>query len=299
MGRLVKICTVILLLGISSYVVYDQIEKWHKRSLENAMEQGREEWQKKTEDLKAKIAELHEEQEQQGNALIAEEKMVEVFGEDSAEVSPEKTEISCEELEQQLTYFFNYLDKKNYKEIYELEEGTQDLFQKMVEQLSDNPPIVTGELKGIPTLIRNMAHFYRVLGRKKVEYVKEILKYESDVMETIMATIFSLFASGDRCETLKKDLPSAEVMYEYASFFLNTLSGKSYLLRRDSKVRILTSYYCVLILNMANDETLNKYGIDIRPYIDSTIQDMNNQKRLVYRRPYLETLAGLKKKYGL
>ena len=114
-----------------------------------------------------------------------------------------------------------------------------------------------------------------------------------------MATIFSLFASGDRCETLKKDLPSAEVMYEYASFFLNTLSGKSYLLRRDSKVRILTSYYCVLILDMANDETLNKYGIDIRPYIDSTIQDMNNQKRLVYRRPYLETLAGLKKKYGL
>ena len=299
MGRLVKICTVILLLGISSYVAYDQIEKWHNRSLETSLEQEQEGWQKKTEKLEEKITTLQEELDQQTDAFVAEGKMVEVFGEDPAEVSPEKTEISCEELEQQLTSFFNYLDKKNYKEIYELEEGTQDLFQKMVEQLSDNPPIVTGELKGIPTLIRNMAHFYRVLGRKKVEYVKEILKYESDVMETIMATIFSLFASGDRCETLKKDSPSAEVMYEYASFFLNTLSGKSYLLRRDSKVRILTSYYCVLILDMANDETLNKYGIDIRPYIDSTIQDMNNQKRLVYRRPYLETLAGLKKKYGL
>ena len=205
MGRLVKICTVILLLGISSYVAYDQIEKWHNRSLETSLEQEQEGWQKKTEKLEEKITTLQEELNQQTDAFVAEGKMVEVFGEDPAEVSPEKTEISCEELEQQLTSFFNYLDKKNYKEIYELEEGTQDLFQKMVEQLSDNPPIVTGELKGIPTLIRNMAHFYRVLGRKKVEYVKEILKYESDVMETIMATIFSPeFKDGEYIATSVK-----------------------------------------------------------------------------------------------
>ena len=52
MGRLAKVCTIILLLAISSYVAYDQIGKWRKRSLENAMEQGQE-WQKKNEDLNA------------------------------------------------------------------------------------------------------------------------------------------------------------------------------------------------------------------------------------------------------
>jgi hypothetical protein len=36
-------------------------------------------------------------------------------------------------------------------------------------------------------------------------------------------------------------------MYEYASY-LNTLGGRSYLMRRDSKVRLLTTYYCILVL---------------------------------------------------
>jgi hypothetical protein len=299
MGRTIKILVAIALLGALSYVANDQIGTWYKRRLEISLEQGQEEWQKKTEDLKAKIAELQEEQEQQGNALVPEERLLEVFGEEASVVLPEKKEISCKELEHQITSFFNYLDKKRYREICELEEETHDVFQQVVAQLSERPPMVTGEMKGISTLIRNMAHFYRVLGRKRVELIKEIVKNESEVMETIMATFFTLFTSGDRCEELIKDSPSPEVLYEYASFFLNTLAGKSYLLRRDSKMRILTSYYCVLILDKANDETLNKYGIDIRPHIDFLSQDMGNQKGLAYKRQYLEKLTSLKKKYQL
>ena len=64
-------------------------------------------------------------------------------------------------------------------------------------------------------------------------------------------------------------------------------------------MRILTSYYCFLILDKANDETLNKYGIDIRPHIDFLSQDMGNQKGLAYKRQYLEKLTSLKKKYQL
>jgi hypothetical protein len=86
-------------------------------------------------------------------------------------------------------------------------------------------------------------------------------------------------------------------MYEYAGFFLNALAGKSYLLRRDSKVRILTTYYSILILDRANDETLNRHGIDISPYIDFLFYEILNQRGLVYQRQYLAELVGLKEKY--
>lgn len=297
MKRYIKTIVVILLVGILSYVAYHQIGKWHKRSLERSLQREEEGWQEKTEKMEEQIAILQKELNQERDARVPEEKLAEVFGKEAVEVSLEQTETSCTELEQQMTSFFSYLDKKKYRETYGLEEDTDDLFKKAVEQLSERPPVVTGELKGISTLISNMAHFYRVLGKKQVECMIAILKNESDVMETMMATFFALFTSGDRCETLTKYSPSPDILYEYASFFLNTLAGKSYLLRRDSKMRILANYYCVLVLDRANDETLNTYGIDIRPHIDSLIQDIDNQKGFAHKSHYLETLKGLKKKY--
>ena len=297
MGKYIKTIVVILLVGILSYVAYHQIGKWHKRSQETSLQGEEEGWQKKTEKMEEQIASLQNELNQERDARVPGEKLAEVFGKEAVEVSPEKTEISCKELEHQMTSFFAYLDKKKYREACGLEEDTDHLFQKAVEQLSERPPTVTGELKGISTLISNMAHFYRVLGRKQVDYMNRMLKNESDIMETMMPTFFALCTSGDRCETLTKYVPSPDILYEYASFFLSTLAGKSYLLRRDSKMRILANYYCVLILDKANDETLNTYGIDIRPHIDSLIQDIANQKGLAYKSQYLETLKGLKEKY--
>jgi len=299
MGRTIKILVVIIVIGIVGYVGYDQIGKWHTRNLKTALEQEREGWQKKTEKLEEKITSLQEELEQYRGTLVPEEKLFEVFGEEAVVVSPERKEIRCEELEQQITSFFTYLDKKRYGEIYGLEEGTYDLFQQIVKRISEKPPMVTGEMKDISTLISNMAHFYRVLGRKQVELIKEIIKNESEVIETIMATIFILFTSGDRCEEIMKGPLSLKVLNEYAGFFLNTLAGKSYLLRRDSKVRILTSYYCVLVLDKANDETLNRHGIDIRPHIDFLLYEIRNQRGLIHKKQYLAELEGLKKKYQM
>ena len=86
-------------------------------------------------------------------------------------------------------------------------------------------------------------------------------------------------------------------IYPYAAYFLNTLGGRSYLLRRDSKIRMLVNYYAVLTVDMANDNNYNAYGLDIRPYIDYLFYDINNQKGLMYRERYLTRLAALKDKY--
>ena len=297
MERAIKILIIVVVLGIIGYVTYDQIGKWNKKRLDTALNQEQEEWQKKTENLEGKIAELQEELAQQRDELIPKEKLVEVFGEETEVISPEKKEISCEELERQIMAFFTYLDKKEYIKSYKLDEGTYELFMQMVNQLSKKPPIVTGEMKDLPNLIRNMAHFYRVVGKKRIELNKMIMRNEPEVIEPVMAALFGWFTSGNCCNEKTKGCPSFEILYEYAGFFLNTLAGKSYLLRRDSKVRILTSYYCVLIVDRANDETLNRHGIDIRPHIDFLFYDIINQRVLVNKKQYLGKLVSLKEKY--
>lgn len=297
MERLIKILIVIIVLGVLVYVTYDQIGKWHKGRLGAALELERKEWQTKTEELEGKISNLQEQLAQQRDALVPKEKLLEVFGEGAEVVSPEQKEISCEELKQSVTAFFSYLDKRKYIKPYELEEGTYNLFQQMVNQLSRKPPMVTGEMKDLPSLIRNMAHFYRVLGRKQIKFIRETVSNESEITEPVMATFFTWFTSGNRCKEMIQGCPSLEVMYEYAGFFLNTMAGRSYLLRRDSKVRILTSYYCVLIVDRANDETLNRHGVDIRPYIDFLFYDIIDQRGFIYKRHYLEKLVSLKEKY--
>ena len=300
MDKIIKILIVIIVLGLTGYVAYDQIGKWNKRRLDASLKKERKEWQDKTGKLEEKITSLQEELAQQRDALVPQEKLVEIFGEGTSVISPEEQrEISCEELERQIMAFFTYLDKKEYRESYELKEGTYELFQHVARQLSNNLPMVTGEMKNLSSLMRNVAHFYRVLGRKRIGLIKEIMRNESEIIESVMATFYVWFISNDRCKGVIEGCPSLEVMYEYAGFFLNTLGGKSYLLRRDSKVRILTNYYCVLIVDRANEETLNRHGIDIRPHIDFLFYDIIGQRGLIYKKQYLARLADLKEKYQM
>ena len=89
-------------------------------------------------------------------------------------------------------------------------------------------------------------------------------------------------------KTTTKDL------YEYAAFFLNTMGGKAYLSRRDSRTRIFVTYYSVLILNKANEETLNRHGVDIRPHLNLLLEDIRYQKNLNRRTEYLKKLNTIK-----
>ena len=69
-------------------------------------------------------------------------------------------------------------------------------------------------------------------------------------------------------------------------------------MRRNAQLRILTSYYCLLILDKANDETLNRYGIDIRPHIKLVLSEIKNAKSLIYKKQYLKRLKTLEAKYN-
>ena len=299
MDRIVKISITIVVLGAIAYFCYSQFSGWYKGNIEKARIKEQKAWREKTETLVAKISNLEDQIAQLEAQGIPKEKLAEVFGEETLDVPPESQENSLEEIERQIAAFFAYLDSKEYVQAYELNGGTYNQYELSVQKLSANFPVVTGETDSLYNLFLNIAHFYRVLGKKRVYLIREILQNESEITEPLMRTFYRWYTFDGQTTGTLRGRPKLSVLYQYAGYFLKTLGGRSYLLRRDSKTRILTTYYCVLILDLANDKGLNSDGIDIRPHIEMTFNDISNQLGLIHKSEYLLQLEGLKRKYKM
>ena len=266
-------------------------------TIETAKKDERVEWEKRTKELMEKLTSLEEELASIKGEAVPQQKLNEVFGPET-DTGPEKGPLSYQDLEQQIKAFFTYLDEQEYVQAYEFKGGTYRQFQQVLKKLSTNPPNVTGETASLYNLYRNMAHFFRVLGKKRLHLVRDILQNEAEILESVMQTFYLwlTYKTGDEVITGR---PTLNEMYAYSGFFLNTLAGKSYLLRRDSKIRLLTTYYSILILDRANDENLNSNGIDIRPHIESLTRDFQTQIGVIHQKQYLLQLEQLADKYKL
>jgi hypothetical protein len=197
-----------------------------------------------------------------------------------------------------ITAFFEYLDAKKYLADYELPETSMVHFKRTMDKLFANPPIVTREADDLFSILNNMAHFYRVLGRQEINLIRDIFANELGEMEEMMR----LFYRWSELEGEKKssgagiDLPFT-ALYEYAGFFLNTLGGQAYLFRRDARIRLLVRYYSILVIDRANTLKVNRHGIDLRRIIDSTIDELEATRVLTRKDEYIDKLAALQLQY--
>ena len=194
------------------------------------------------------------------------------------------------DIRQQLSDICSDLDTKDYIKAYNLKDGTYAAFTQALEKLAYNPPVVSGETKDLYTLLSNAAHFYRVEGKENISLVKDIMGHEHYRMEILMAVVYEYLIKGSQ---EKKLMINIGQLYEYAGFFLDTFAGKAYLYRLDSKTRTLTQYYCVLILDKANKEKMNPYGIDIIPHLILVRDDLRAQKQLEGTSQYLAILKNI------
>lgn len=297
MDRVIKAVIVVAIVAVAAYFGYILFSSWHKDSLETAKRDERVEWEKRTKELMEKVTGLEEELSSVKGESIPQQKLEEVFGSESA-ATREEEPLSFEEIEQQIKAFFSYLDEQDYVRAYELKGGTYEQFKLILKNMSTTPPLITDETASLYNLYRNMAHFFRVLGKKRVNLVKDILQNEGEILESAMQT-FYLWATYEAGNGGKTGQPTLKTLYTYSGFFLNTLAGRSYLMRRDSKVRILTTYYSVLILDKANDEQLNPGGLDIRPHIEFLLNDLQTQIGLIHQKQYLAEVKQLADKYKL
>jgi len=291
--RPVKIVIVIIVLAAVGYFAFRMIEK----VIDAAIDRQQKVWQAETDALVGKIVNLEEELRRQKEEIVSEEKLIETFGEGHPLIFPDK-KVDCDMLIQRMEAFFNYLDQTDYIKAYRLENGTRGQFQEIQTRLTEKLPIIIWETRDLFTLLRNVAHFYRVLGKNRLNLIKDILTNEAESVEPAMA-VFYAWCTHDNCKWRNNEPPTLNMLYEYAGFFLNTIAGRSYLSRRDSKIGLLIRYYSVLILHSACEKGINPYGIDIRPFIGALVNDFSSRKGLLYQRQYLSELEELKRKYQL
>ncbi len=204
-----------------------------------------------------------------------------------------------QQLVDELNTFYSHLDQQPYVKDFHLPESTKNHFSKLLQVLINNPPVITRETDDYFTLLKNTAHFFRVLGKDNIFFLKGILDREKDSFERILKIFYSL---TDHPEFLKREysltIPK-DNLYDYAGFFLNTIGGRLYLFRRDSASRMTVSFYAVLIIDKANRQGYSRLGIDLRPAIDSLIEEMENAgNKLKLKEEYLDTLFDLKEFYG-
>jgi hypothetical protein len=304
MERWVKIIIAVLVVGVLGFFIYSKIVNWHKGNVETAVIKEKKIWQKKSNQLEQEITNLQEELTVVKGQKVPEEKLAEVFGEEEEEKEKGKKEVSSvkkqpdfADIERQILAFFSYLDNQKYVQSSKLEGGVYNQYKISVEKLSSTLPIVAGEMDSLYNMVRNVAHFYRVLGKNRLLLARQILINESEVIESVMKTYYLWCTMDDEGKATLQGRPSLETQYEYAGYLLNTLGGRSYLLRRGPKERTLTTYYCVLILDRANDAELNSKGIDIRPYLKSSLMEIKNQIGLIYQKEYIAKLNELSLKY--
>lgn len=194
--------------------------------------------------------------------------------------------------------FYSHLDQQPYMQTFNLPQSSKEYFTSLIHRLASQPPVVTRETDDLFTILKNTAHFFRIIGKDNILLIKGIIDQEKDSFEEILAALYALTNKPDCLKTqLGLDIP-ASVFYDYSGFFLNTMGGRLYLFRRDSMSRMVVNYYAIRLIDRSNQAGTNSHGIDIRSAITLLIEEIENSgNRLRLKEEYLEELYALQEKY--
>jgi hypothetical protein len=203
----------------------------------------------------------------------------------------------CAKMENDIRDFFKYLDKKNYIQHLNERMDTYAEFKRILKQLSSNLPIPAGE--GIDSIVmtKNIFYIFRILSKTDIRLVKEITINESETMELNLEIFYRWLRLGNQCPDPDEMRPSFDVLYQYAGFFLNTIGGRAYLSRRPMALRMLLSYYSLLIVHEADRKGRNTYGIDLFPYIAPLLTEMAIYPDLKLKKEYIQKLNQMESYY--
>jgi hypothetical protein len=178
-----------------------------------------------------------------------------------------------------------------------LNNGAFNRFEKIVHVLAANPPTPAGEGLKYETIISNIYHLYRVLDLRDLKLILRILENEADTMEINLALFYNWLMSGEKCNYKEKLPPSLDTLYRYAGFLVNSIGGRACLFRRETRVRLLVTYYCLLIINEADKRKMNSFGIDITPFLEPLAEEIENCQLLYFRKEYAGRLIDLNNYY--
>lgn len=204
----------------------------------------------------------------------------------------------CQDIYTSLHTACKHLNQQQYIKAYSPNEPVEAELNRIITKVLNNPPTNSNETADLLSVIRNSSHLFRVLGRKDLSFLKDIITNEHSSIEQHFASLYALATMDKACRdtsAIQFELPLAKT-YEYAAFFLNTLGGQAYLSRRDPTVRTLAKYYAVLVLDQAASQSMNIYDINLAYHLDSVINDIKSSDFLENQDSYLTTLMKIKER---
>jgi hypothetical protein len=203
----------------------------------------------------------------------------------------------CDQVQKDLVDLFDFLDGRDYVKRILSSGRCYDHFKEAIKRLMARPPTPAGESLDPTLMMRNTYFFFRSLKRDDLNLAKALIENEAPSMELDLDVFYKWLMPGDRCPDPQGIRPPFNVTYRYAGFFLNTMGGRAYLYRRSEGVRLLVTYYCLLILNEADKRKVNTYGIDIRPFIGPLSDEMAHYPAFEFQDTYLGNLKRLEAYY--
>ena len=286
----------LVLLAVFAGLMFWQWDTLVEKIAGEKIEEERQGWMERTQELESIIQELQ--QGKEFKPLLPAERMSQVFGPASPLVKGASPRIlKCQELEESLRAFCQYLDAGETFRSQKIHRDSWALFTSILESLERRPPVISAESYRPSAIVENSFYFFRLLGNEKIDMLREVIKFESDLAEPLMGIIYYWLMSGRSCDKLPSPSSALKFMYNYAGFFLNTLGGHSYLYRQESKISLLTVYYSILVIHEANMRELNEVGFDLRLFLPNIFQEIQSRNDLLYAEDYLQTLTNLQLQY--
>jgi len=221
-----------------------------------------------------------------------------VLGKKETEAQLMTREDECQRINEELKEFFSYMEKKDYIKEFELGEDLFPHFSTLLSSLSSHPPVPAGEGFNYDIMIHNIYHLYRTLGLQDLKLIKTIVEHEADAMEVNLALFYRWLMSGDTCGRREGLPPPIDITYRYAGYLINSIGGRAYLFRRENRLRLLLTYYSVLVIHEADKRKLNSFGIDITPHLEPLAGEIENCHMLYFRKEYAGRLIDLKNYYA-
>ena len=219
------------------------------------------------------------------------------FAAEIRQPKPVEPQEYCARMENDIRDFFKYLDKKNYIQHLNEKMDTYAEFKRILKKLSSNPPVPAGEGIDSTVMTKNIFHLFRILSNTDIRLVKEITLNEFETLELNIEMFYRWLLLGNQCPDPEAIRPSFDVLYQYAGFFLNTIGGRAYLSRRTMALRMILSYYSLLIVHEADRKGRNTYGIDVFPHIAPLSAEMAICPDLKLKKEYLQKLNQMESYY--
>ena len=231
-----------------------------------------------------------------GPGSAVEERWIERVG--SAPVWPEDLSApqDCPAVEADLARLCRVLDATERFRRAALPGGSCGLLQEAAVALSSRRPVLESELASHASILSNVFHLFRVVGRERLALLGGAMADNEDLAEPMALALYRWAVSRESCARSGRSPVRQAVLYDYAGFLFQTLGGQAYLRRRSSGVEALATFYALLVLDRAQGAGLNRHGIDARPEIRRA-RSLLAGRPLVFRERYLAILDEMDRRW--